>query len=543
MFTRLSLRNKLRLLNLVVFLAILILGLFAISARREAMMDGVRQQLRDQMSIVFTMFDHYKDLADSGQLPLAEAQKQAQETLRKIRYQDKEYFSISTLEPIMLMHPAVKALEGKNIGDLKDKNGKPFIAEMVNQVKANGNAYVEYWWPKANEDKPSPKLSYASLYDKWGWLVNTGVYIDNIDRQFYRDAAWLIGILLGLAVLVTLLTGLVGRSIVLRMQQMQNVMGQVAQERDLTRQIETGHHDEFGKLGQSFSNLLTALRQSLMTIANQATHLDQMANNVSEDSRTVSHSASQQSRAAQDAASSLEELTVSVTQIAERTQEIAHLADKNMENTLHGNTNLQQLVQKINEAEDVLAHQITESVQAFSNSMTQISQITSYVKEIAEQTNLLALNAAIEAARAGEAGRGFAVVADEVRKLAESSAKFANQIEAITAELARHYTHVQENVDTGKMLLEQSNAAAQTVVTVLNEANGSAEATRAGVMEINNSVGEQRAALEALARNTQVISDMAERNVEVAERSSATAHELESVSSDLVSTMQQYRYH
>jgi methyl-accepting chemotaxis protein len=94
----------------------------------------------------------------------------------------------------------------------------------------------------------------------------------------------------------------------------------------------------------------------------------------------------------------------------------------------------------------------------------------------------------------------------------------------------------------GETLLAQSNGAAQTVVGVLHEASDSADATRAGVMEINNAVSEQRAALEALARNTQVISDMAERNVAVAERSSATAHELESVSSDLVSTMKQYRY-
>jgi len=542
MFSRLSLRAKMRFLNALVFVALLIVGFSAVSARREAMMDGVRQQLRDQMSMVITMLDHYRELADSGKIPLEEAQRQAQETLRGIRYQGQEYFSISTMEPVMLMHPAVKALEGKNIGGLKDKNGKAFIAEMVDTVRRDGQGFIEYWWPKANEKDPSPKLAYAALYEKWGWLINTGMYIDNINRQFYRDTVWLVGVLGGIAVAVVVLTSLLGRSIVERMRQMQTVMGQVARERDLTRDIETNHNDEFGHLGQSFSGLLHALRESLKTIAGQAGHLDAMANSVSEDSRTVSSSATEQSRAAQAAASALEELTVSVAQIADRTHEIAKLADQNMSNTQHGSRNLEQLVRQITEAEHVLSNQISGSVQAFSESMGQISQITAYVKEIAEQTNLLALNAAIEAARAGESGRGFAVVADEVRKLAESSAKFASQIEAITGQLAEHYDNVRTNVSVGETLLAQSNGAAQTVVGVLHEAGDSADATRAGVMEINNAVSEQRAALEALARNTQVISDMAERNVAVAERSSATAHELESVSSDLVSTMKQYRY-
>jgi methyl-accepting chemotaxis protein len=542
MFKALSLRAKLRLINLVVLAALLVVGVGALQARRETMMEGVRSQLRDQMSMVFTLFDYYRGQADAGKISSDEAKRQALDALRKVRYQDKEFFSVGTMEPVMLMHPAIPALEGKNFGDLKDKNGKPFMAEMMDKVRHEGSAYVEYWWPKSGETSPSPKLSYAQRYEPWDWLVNTGMYIDNIDRRFYQAAAWFTVILCMVAALVMLLSGLLGRSIVRRLLHFQDVMNQIVREGDLTRDIEVGQRDEFGDLGHSFSGLLGSLRQSLQSIDHQATHLDEMAGGVAQASHEVSESATQQSKAAQAAASTLEQLTVSVSQIAERTGEIAKLSEQNQQSTENGTSSLDQLVGKINEAEQVLSGSITQSVEAFSQSMQQISQITSYVKEIADQTNLLALNAAIEAARAGETGRGFAVVADEVRKLAESSAKSASQIETITGLLDTHYREVGTNIALGKRLLGESSDAAKVVVSVLNETRSSAEATSSGVGEINHSVSEQRSALEELARNTQVISDMAEHNVEAAQRSSRTATELEQVSSELVSSMQQYRY-
>ena len=542
MLKNLGLRNKLRLINLVALVALLLIGLGALQAKRNTMIEGVRQQLHDQMSIVFTMFDHYRAQADAGTLSAADAQRQALETLRKIRYQDKEFFSVGTMEPVMLMHPAVPALEGKNFGGLKDKNDKLFIAEMVEKVRRDGSAYVEYWWPKAGEEAPSPKLSYARRYEAWDWLVNTGMYVDNIDRQFRRDAAWFALVVAVVALLVALLSSAVGRSIVRRVSTLQQEMGRIERDKDLTGRMDAGQNDEFGQLGRSFSSLLGALRGSLQAIGQQAGRLHEMAGGVADDARAVTDGASRQSKAAQGAASTLEQLTVSVSQIAERTAEISGMSAHNRESTRLGGESLQRLVNKVSEAEQVLAGGITQSVQAFSENMAQISQITTYVKEIADQTNLLALNAAIEAARAGEAGRGFAVVADEVRKLAESSAKSASQIETITRQLDEHYQAVGSNVEAGKRLLVESSEAAGVVVTVLDEARSTAEATSAGVSEINNAVAEQRAALEELARNTQVVSDMAEQNVEVAQRSSATAEELERVSTQLVEAMGQYRY-
>jgi len=134
------------------------------------------------------------------------------------------------------------------------------------------------------------------------------------------------------------------------------------------------------------------------------------------------------------------------------------------------------------------------------------------------------------------------VVADEVRKLAEKSAQSANQIESITRQLNEHSSMVRANIETGKSLLLQSNEAASSVVEVLNDARSTAETTNTGVLEINQSLNEQRSALDELARHTQVVSEMAERNLGVVNHSAGVAQELGALSGDLVDLMRQYRY-
>jgi len=491
---------------------------------------------------VFTLLDHYRDQAASGSLSEQEAKQKALAALRQIRYQDKEFFSVSDLQPVMLMHPTAPQLEGKNFGALKDKNGKEFIAEMLANLKKQGYSYTEYWFPKSGEKDPSPKLAYARHYEPWGWMINTGVYIDSVNRQFWAATTWFVALILIAGGLVTVLSHWLGHAIVSAINAILTVVQKVERDRDLTQSFQTARQDEVGILGRGFSSLLVAMRQTLQNLGERAHRLDRMANDVAHDSRAVAQSAQEQTDAAQSAASALEEVSVSVSHVADRTTEIARLAEKNLENTERGHLRLSQLVEKVGHVERVLAGEISDSVEAFSQNMAQISQITGYVKEIADQTNLLALNAAIEAARAGESGRGFAVVADEVRKLAEKSAQSANQIESITRQLNEHSSMVRANIETGKSLLLQSNEAASSVVEVLNDARSTAETTNTGVLEINQSLNEQRSALDELARHTQVVSEMAERNLGVVNHSAGVAQELGALSGDLVDLMRQYRY-
>ncbi|MFC4157815.1 methyl-accepting chemotaxis protein [Chitinimonas lacunae] len=540
MLHHLSLRAKLRVINLTALIAVLLVGMAALYTKRETMLDGVRQQLRDQTSMVLTVIEHYH--RQSASLGEAEAKKRALEAIRAIRYQKVEYFSVSDLQPVMLMHPIKPELEGKPMGGLKDKRGKPIIGDMVELVKSQGGGYTTYWWPKPGEEEPVLKMAYCQGFAPWGWLINTGVYIDNIDRQFLHDTARFLGTLALIGFLVTLLSGAIGRSILRPLHEIQRLMHRVVEERDLTPRFEIDRRDEIGALGRGFASFLGALRQTMSEVGGRAQMLDHLATDVAGDARVVSHSAGEQSEAAQAAAAALQEVSVSVSHVAERTAEIAALADRNRTNTERGSESLALLAQKVSRVDQVLAGDIARSVEAFAQSMNQISQITGHVKEIAEQTNLLALNAAIEAARAGEAGRGFAVVADEVRKLAEKSAQSANQIDGIARQLNEQSSAVRHNIDIGQALLQESTAATDELVAVLTQTRETAEAANAGIAEITGSLAEQRTALEELARHTEVVSEMAEKNHSAVVHSAEAARRLEGLSNDLAGLMRQYRY-
>ena len=176
---------------------------------------------------------------------------------------------------------------------------------------------------------------------------------------------------------------------------------------------------------------------------------------------------------------------------------------------------------------------IAASVAKFVHSAEAITQITSHVKDIAEQTNLLALNAAIEAARAGEQGRGFAVVADEVRKLAEKSAQSASQIDQITITLGEQSVSVGKTVERGQQSLQSSQDMLENVAMALGEASHSVNQTTRGVENIAQAVNEQKAASNEIAHNVEKIAQMTEENMAAIEKNSIAADRLQQLSATL----------
>ena len=292
---------------------------------------------------------------------------------------------------------------------------------------------------------------------------------------------------------------------------MRDAMSRTASDGDLTRRVPIHGTDEVAQSAKAYNALLDSFRQVITGVHDSADRVTYTAAQLSTSSTQITQGSQAQSEAAASTAAAVEEMTVSITSVSENTSEVRMLSEQSLNKTRSGNLSTVAMIKDVAQVETTV-NQIASSVNEFIISARTIAGMTQQVKDIANQTNLLALNAAIEAARAGEQGRGFAVVADEVRKLAEKSAQSADEIDRITQSLEQQSTSVEKSIQDGLRSLQSTQRHVNEVSSVLEEAGSAVEKSSAGVNDIAASVSEQSLASIEIARHVESIAQMAEEN-------------------------------
>ncbi|MFN4206366.1 MAG: methyl-accepting chemotaxis protein [Agrobacterium albertimagni] len=522
------------------------------------------------------ILNKYYKMEQEGTLTREEAQERAKDVIGAMRYEPDGYMWINDMQPAMVMHPIKPELNGKDLSQNKDPNGKFLFVEFVNTVKAGQEGFVDYYWPKPGFEEPVEKLSHVIGFQPWGWVVGTGVYSDDLAALF-RQTAIQYGVLILVATIgMVLCAYLVVRSVVLPINRLKVAMSDIAEERVDIEVGGTERRDEIGGMAQTLVVLRDSVRERIEL---RDREVEQQANLNGERERNelnLRTSSERQNHAINALGSALERLaegdltvqigvigseyeklrddfnravdslggviaainqtsdvvTSSAGNISEATNNLSKRTEQQaaaLEETAAAldeiTATVRTAAERANEARQMVAEtkssanrsgeivrSAVDAMGRIEGSSQKISQIISVIDEIAFQTNLLALNAGVEAARAGEAGRGFAVVAQEVRELAQRSANAAKEIKTLISASAAE-------VDTGVGLVRSTGEALLEIEALVNRVNES-------VNTIATAAKEQATGLAEINTSVNHMDQMTQQNAAMVEETSAAGQSL-----------------
>ncbi|MDP4117051.1 MAG: methyl-accepting chemotaxis protein [Bacteroidota bacterium] len=632
-----------------------------------------QDKIETEKKIVETGCSILQDLynrANKGEFSQEDAHSKALEVIKGMRYgnSNNDYYWIQDLNYKMVMHPITAALNGKDLSNTKDPDGVFFFVEFVNICKEKGEGFVNYMWPKPGMDKPSPKISYVKLFEPWGWIIGSGIYVDDVETTIQSiRMSIIIGLIIALVISIIIALSL-GRKIGNSVKKITLIADRLALG-DTEISVSANSKDEIGDLERSFASIvenskvniqaitqisqgnlnikiapksdkdilsksmilvtetITSLVSEVMMLSNASVKgelstrgnadkfqgsykeivaglnatfesmvqpindsgrvlgiladgdltvrmngdylgdyskiktninglADSFSNALSDVARAVVATASastQISSSAEEMAAGAQEQSAQTTEIAGAAEEMTKTVFETSKNASIAADNSQKAsesaekgVKKVDETKkgmEKIVNATAETgkiISSLASKTDQIGEIAQVIDDIADQTNLLALNAAIEAARAGEQGRGFAVVADEVRKLAERTTKATKEI----ADTIKSIQNEAKEADKSMVVAKQSVISGMELTEQVSEMLKEILLVNSKVADMINQVAaaseQQSSTAEQISRNIEGISSVTAESAAGTEQIARAAEDLNQLTNNLQNLIERF---